>query len=282
MTDASVAFSDPDTRVAWRKATLKSVGALLLGIVVFGVFVVTANIVEGRSQYVIDNGQKVTATVVTPACPNHPLKNPASANLVLRYTVDGVTKVGNLTVDGCGPDYRVGDKVEIYIDPRNPQHFVTTWSDNQSPWTTWPMIAALLGGVLLIAFSIPYIVKLVRIRWLLRKAPWTPQDAFVYERISYWRRGSNQILVLGDGDARIVYRCLGTPVHVIAPDDHAQVLIATTERGRSAVFGAGVRYPQRIKLVGPGGKRDNFLRAADDAQTWGSRPSGSSQPDANE
>jgi hypothetical protein len=101
---------------------------MVLGIVVFVVFVFTANIVEGHSQYVIDHGQKVTATVVKPACANGPLiKNPASASLVLKFTVDGVTKVRGLTVDGCGPDYKVGDTVEIFIDPRNPEHFVTTW-----------------------------------------------------------------------------------------------------------------------------------------------------------
>jgi hypothetical protein len=140
------------------------------------------------------------------------------------------------------------------------------------------MIVALVGGVLLIGLSIPYIVKLVRVRWLLRKTPWTSQDPFVFERASYWRRGSNQILVIGDGEGRIVYRCLGTPIRDIAPDDHAQVLIATTERGRSAVFGAGIRYPQRIKLV-TGSQRDKFLRDADETWSWSSKASGRPRPD---
>ncbi|MBD2760612.1 hypothetical protein IEE94_13985 [Yimella sp. cx-573] len=99
--------------------------------------------------------------------------------VAIRYFVDAAVHEADLYVDGCEHQISAGDSIEIYVDRTNPNRFVSDRSDNASPMPQSVAIGALVIGIALFAAAVSGTARFMRIRRILRRAPWVTRDATV-------------------------------------------------------------------------------------------------------
>ena len=66
----------------------------------------------------------------------------------LTYVWSGRTLHAKVHLGDDSPNYHPGQTVDVIVDPKDPGHIALPGTSNQSPLTVWPMIFALVGGVI--------------------------------------------------------------------------------------------------------------------------------------
>ena len=137
----------------YNRAFKKGLAAILFCIIMFGS--VVAFFIVSKIQYdrLVSNMNSLEATIVDIDLDVH-VRGPDEQEIHIEYIVDGVVYNRELETDtaisfaaGTGAHYSVGDKIQIFYDPQNPEIIASPRS--QSVGIFW-LIFALLSLVLVL------------------------------------------------------------------------------------------------------------------------------------
>jgi len=202
----TTANQDPTTASLLRRYRRRAGWWLGSGIVLFVVFVIAASAVETSGDELLRTGEQVTGVVLEiRSC--RPRLCASHRSLVVEFPVEDQAHRGVVNLDDGSPEYRVGQSVEIFYDPSDPTHFRTEADVNQSPWTVYPMIFALLGGVAALVVGIVAIRRGRRFRRTLRQHPWR---VFLFRYVMLGRSTPVISLKTPEGADEGVYRVSAT------------------------------------------------------------------------
>jgi len=137
----------------------------------------------------------------------------------------------------------------------------TTPTTAKRAHVSWLPLIVLLVGLVALGYGLRYLVLLARTQSVLRRYPWKQTVATV-ELVSDWyRREPQTVLILRDEPATPILQPGYSTVRRANPDGTAllQVIIAGSA---AAVFGAGLRFPRRARLVTRDRRRARVLKSS--------------------
>ena len=167
------AIDSPGVRASLAAARRRAWLVLAGGLVLFVAFVAAASIVEGRADELERSGERVDGIVVSYS----PGTRLVSERVDVQFTFDGVVRHERVHLDDSSPRYAEGQHVVVVVDADDPSHYTLTGETNQSDWTVWPMILALLAGAGGLIAGPSTLVRVRRQRRLLSSQPWRPINA---------------------------------------------------------------------------------------------------------
>ena len=114
-------------KLRYNRAFKKGLAAILFCIVLFSSIVAFFIISKVQYDYLVSGMQSLEATIVDIDLDVH-VKGPDEQEIYIEYEVDGITYSRELKTDtaisfaaGTGAHYSVGDKIQIFYDPQNPE-----------------------------------------------------------------------------------------------------------------------------------------------------------------
>jgi hypothetical protein len=255
--DAATAIEHPATASALHRMRWLAWIWLFAGVISFVGFTVGATVVGDRADRLRRSGDKVSAVVVYPN-ERVGLGKFSTSQMTVRFTYHGVRRVEAIALDDSSPQFREGQETVVYVDPADPRHLVIDGSDNQSPWTVWPMLIALIASFVLVPMSVAEFRRRRRWRRALTAVQWAelPADAV---RISGSGRYRRVVLRSHDPDTTRYLisvlpwrpRMLRTPPLWCCSIDDRATIVSTVGGGdlfefRRARTGWGRRRDQRL------------------------------------
>jgi uncharacterized membrane protein (UPF0136 family) len=183
----AIALDDATTKNILGRYRMTAKWLMVIGFVLLVLFVVAASYVETSAQELLDYGTREVGTVVEI---RHPRTRGGTDTLIVEFRVGSAPHRGVLHLDDSSPTYVVRERIPIIYDPQDPNRFRTEADVNQSPWTVWPMIVALVGGTALLIAGVMKIRRGRRFQRILRGHPWRAYS------FRYADRGRNTPLVL--------------------------------------------------------------------------------------
>jgi hypothetical protein len=155
----------------------------------------------------------------------------------LRYTVDGVERVGEIALSGPVSRYQVGDQVTVYYDPADPERIRTQDDDNNPTWASIVLSAFLLVGFVLLPVGLA-----ATLRWrgrarVVREHGWRPGRARVVRTVAE----STLLDITLDGDPETIKVRTSLPVRFPVPNDlvESDVLLGGTGSRLVVTFQTG-------------------------------------------
>lgn len=115
------------TKLRYNRVFKKGIAAILFGIILFSSIVVF--FIVSRIQYdqLVSDMKSLEATIIDIDYVHH-RRGPSEQEIYIEYVVDGIVYSRELKTDtaisfaaGRGAYYSVGDKVQIFYDPQNPE-----------------------------------------------------------------------------------------------------------------------------------------------------------------
>ncbi len=148
-------------KLRYNRAFKKGLAAILFCILLFGSIAVFFIISKVQYDRLVSGMQFLEATIVDIDFDIH-FKGPNEQEIYIEYEVDGITYSRELGTDtalsftvGTGAHYSVGDKVQIFYDPQNPE--VIAAPRSVSVGYFWLIFA--LFFLLLVLFSLWWMIK---------------------------------------------------------------------------------------------------------------------------
>ena len=115
------------TKLRYNRAFKKGIAAILFGVVLFGSIVVLFIVSKVQYDQLVSSMESLEAIIVDIDLDVH-VRGPDEQEIYIEYVVDGVVYSRELETDtvisfaaGSGAHYSVGDKIQIYYDPQNPE-----------------------------------------------------------------------------------------------------------------------------------------------------------------
>ena len=149
------------TKMRYNRAFKKGIAAILFGVVLFGSIVVFFIVSKVQYDHLVSGMKSIEATIVDIDLDIH-VKGPDEQEIYIDYVVNGVTYHRELKTDttiafaaGTGAHYLVGDKIQIYYDPENPEVIASPRSQSVG---TFYLIFALIS-LSLVLFALIAILK---------------------------------------------------------------------------------------------------------------------------
>lgn len=161
------ALDAPGVRAALDRYRRNALLILIGGAVLLIAFLVAVVRVERAAAELERTGYRVPGEVVDV---DPGMRTPGSIDV--SYAYRDVRRTVVIHLDSESPDYEVGDAVEVLIDRDDLDHVSVSGETNQSPWTVWPMIGALIGGLVAAIAGGRSLGRVVRQRRLLAAEPW--------------------------------------------------------------------------------------------------------------
>jgi hypothetical protein len=180
----TAALDAPGVRRALRTYQRNAFGLFVGGLALLLVFVWGADRVETRREELERTGRRLDGAVV----------RVRDGRLDVRFLDGGAVRTARIHLDDESPHYEVGQPVLVLVDPDDEHHLSVPGETNQSPWTIWPMVVALIGGAMAAIAGGWSLVRALRQRRRLRRGPWR-RVTFTYREVAR-PRNSVRALVL--------------------------------------------------------------------------------------
>ena len=143
------------SKLRYNRAFKKALAAIFFGIVLFGSIIVFFVISQIQYTQLTSNMESVEATIFDIDHVHH-VRGPSEQEIYIEYEVDGRVYNRELKTDttisfaaGRGAHYSIGDKIQIFYDPHNPEVIATPRSQSVG---TFCLIFALISlGLVLFA-----------------------------------------------------------------------------------------------------------------------------------
>ena len=149
------------TELRYNRAFKKGLVAILFCILLFSSIVVFFIISKVQYDRLVSGMQSLEATIVDIDLDIH-IKGPDEQEIYIEYEVDGITYSRELKTDtaisftaGSGAHYSVGDKIEIFYDPQNPEIIASPRSVSVGYF--WLIFALFFLGLVL--FALLWMIK---------------------------------------------------------------------------------------------------------------------------
>ena len=143
------------TELRYNRAFKKGLVAILFCILLFSSIVVFFIISKVQYDRLVSGMQSLEATIVDIDLDIH-IKGPDEQEIYIEYEVDGITYSRELKTDtaisftaGSGAHYSVGDKIDIFYDPQNPEVIASPRSVSVGYF--WLIFALFFLGLVLFA-----------------------------------------------------------------------------------------------------------------------------------
>ena len=143
-------------KMRYNRAFKRGISAFIFCILLFGSII--AFFVAAKVQFngLVADMKTVEATIVDIDLDIH-IKGPDEQEIYIEYVIDGVVYSRELKTDtkisftaGTGANYSVGDKIEIFYDPENPE--IIASSRSMSVGYFWLVFACLLLALVVLCF----------------------------------------------------------------------------------------------------------------------------------
>lgn len=142
---------------------------LVSGFPLLVVFVVTVEAVESRAGELERTGIRKVGTVVETR------DGREGGSVVVEFQWRGERRE-RIHLDGGSPDYEVGQRVVVLIDPSDADRVSLRGEDNQAPWSVTLMIALLAAAVGTTIVGAAALARTSRQRLILGRHPWQRFD----------------------------------------------------------------------------------------------------------
>ena len=148
-------------KLRYNRVFKESLLAIFIGIVLFGSIVAFFVISKIQYNQLVSDMESLEATIVDIDHVHH-RKGPSEQKIYIDYVVDGIVYDGELETDtaisfraGSGANYTVGDKVQIFYDPQNPEVIASPRSVSVGYF--WLIFALFSLGLVL--FALWWVIK---------------------------------------------------------------------------------------------------------------------------
>jgi len=111
--------------------------------VLFSGFLVGVTVVEARAEDLEATGIRVDGVVESYSAGSRLI----SERVDVTFTIDSEARTERIQLDDSSPRYEEGQSVVVLVDPDDADHISIEGETNQSAWTVWVMIIALVGGL---------------------------------------------------------------------------------------------------------------------------------------
>ena len=162
------AIDAPGVSAALARERQKGWGVFVGGVLLFAAFTVGATVVEGRAEELEQNGGRVQGQVLSYS----PGTRLFAENVDVEFIFDERRRTERVQLDDSSPVYEVGQSVVVLVDPLDPNRLTLEGEINQSQWTVWLMIFALLAGLVGIIAGLSVLFRVRRQRRLLSVTSW--------------------------------------------------------------------------------------------------------------
>lgn len=165
---ASPAMDEPRTSRAWRSLRGRAVALLVGGVVAVAVAVMLGRSTAAERATLLEQGVRRTATVVEVSSGSLVYAGTVTVSFTLGGSRHRAELPANLEVDPL----RVGDTLELAVDPDDPSRAVATAVAARSSGAGLVIVAA--GSLGLTSLAVGVVTALRARRWgrILRSAPW--------------------------------------------------------------------------------------------------------------
>ncbi len=148
-------------KLRYNRTFKKGIGAIIFCVLLFGSMLIFSIVAKVQYDSIIADMEIVEATIVDIDLEIH-TKGPSEQEIYITYMVDGVVYNRELETDtsisfspGRGANYSIGDKIEIFYDPDNPE----TIAFSRSVKVGYNYMVISLVGLGLVIFSLIAVLK---------------------------------------------------------------------------------------------------------------------------
>lgn len=191
----AAALSEPGVVAELARYRLRAVLTSLGGVALLVVFVVGAVVVDDRLERLERIGVRVPGRV-----------SEVDKALVFSHTVRvafeyaEMAREAVINLDDESPVYEIGDEVTVLVDPADDDVVTLPGEANQSPWTSWPMVASLIVAGAALGAGVGGLFRVRIQRRVLRRNPWRRMP-FHYCELPGPRRSVRPVAMVDDGTA---------------------------------------------------------------------------------
>ena len=152
----------------------------------------------------------------------------SSGGAEVSFPSAGGQSTRHVDLGGYADDYSAGDQVDVLYDPAQPDRLTIDDVPYEPPWTTWPMVVAVLGTLIGGPLASWLLATRRRTRRLLSAGAWAPV------RILVWQRGERCRFATLDGSEWQASVDGGWPGSDLEPDEHGSAPTEAGPGGRDA------------------------------------------------
>lgn len=149
------------TKLRYNRAFKKGLAAILFCIILFGSIILFFVVSKIQYDQLVSDMKSLEATIVDIDLDVH-VRGPDEQEIYIEYEVDGIVYSRELETDttisfaaGVGANYSVGDKIQIFYDPQNPEIIASPRSVGVGYF--WLIFALLSLAVVL--FALGWMIK---------------------------------------------------------------------------------------------------------------------------
>ena len=202
---AGLAIDAPGIRTSLHRFQLMAAFMTAAGIGLLLTFGLLLSWSEGRIEALERDGVRVVGEVTSY---RGGVRNPGWIRVEFEYLGDLRRETVNL--DSESPVYEVGQHVVVIVDPDEPESMTVLGEENLPLRVLWPMIGALVLGLILLVHGLVSLVRSRRQHGLLSTAGFR-SVTFTYAQLHLYRRSKRRLLLVSDRDRQQVVTVVGTP-----------------------------------------------------------------------
>lgn len=171
VTEKENAVDAPGVRPALARERRKAWGMFIAGFLLFSAFAAGAMLVADRAdraEQLERDGTRVEGHVRGYS----PGTSLISEHVDVQFRFAGTRRTERVQLDDQSPAYQEGQSVAVLVDPLDPRRVTIAGETNQSQWTVWLMIGALLAGLYGLVAGPWVLARTRRQRHVLASSAW--------------------------------------------------------------------------------------------------------------